>query len=236
MKKLITILSIFLLINVGLKSYSQVVPTENLTALIEQEQRKELIEKDYKDIDVKVLNIPFEKITLPDGNISIKINSNSSELVSREYKKIDIYINSKYQRSIGVPIEIKIYKDILIARDTIMRDGCINAKNVTTKKCDILTLIQNPLEEKDLASDLISVRMYRAGDILDKRFAKIKPDIVKNATVTVLFKADNDMNITVDAIALTDGKIGNFIAVQNKTYKKIYTGKVIGTNKVLVEI
>lgn len=236
MKKLITISLIILLNCICSKTYAQVILTKDLAKIIENKQIQELQEQGYKDIEVSVINIPIEKLTIPDGEVSVKINSNASEFTSREYKKIDILVNSKYARSIGVPIGIKIYKNVLVAKDTIMRDGSLNSGNLTTKREDILTLTQQTLDEKDLATDFVSLRMYKAGDIIDKRFTKSKPDIVKNAIVTVIFKTGDDMNITVEGIALTDGKIGNYIAIQNKNYKKTYTGKVIGTNKVLVQI
>ncbi len=236
MKKLLSIFFIFLITGISSKAHSQVLFAQKLSELVKQEQQKELIEKDYKDFEVNVLNIPFEKVVVPDGEISIKLNSNSAELTSKEYKKVDIYINSKYERSVGVPVEIKIYKTILTAKEQIQRDCELNKNNTVLKKYDILTVMQVSLDEKDIESNLISLRMYRPGEIIDKRFTKLKPDISKNSVVTVVFKSDNNMNVTIDAVALSDGKIGNLISVQNKIYKKIYTGRVVGPNKILVEI
>ena len=42
--------------------------------------------------------------------------------------------------------------------------------------------------------------------------------------------------VSVDGTAMSDGMCGDYIDVENKNYKKIYNGKVIGENKVLVEI
>ena len=42
--------------------------------------------------------------------------------------------------------------------------------------------------------------------------------------------------ITIDGTATMDGMIGDYVNVENRNYKKTYSGKVIGENKVLVNI
>ena len=63
-----------------------------------------------------------------------------------------------------------------------------------------------------------------------------KPDIVKNAMVTVNFRTGNALNIAVEGIALMQGNKGDTIQVKNKRFNKIYTGEVTGVNQVLVQI
>lgn len=236
MKKLLSILFIFLIYSLGQTAKAQVVPITAIVPMIKAEQLKELQLKGYNEVEVNILNIPIANFRLPDGQISLKINSNSNNLVGREYKKIDIYVNSKYQRSFGAPVEIKIFQNVLVAKEPIIKDTLLTSKNIELKKYNILSLIQNTLDEKALSKEIIATKMYRTGEVIDRRFSKAKPDIVKNATVTVIFKTDDEMAITVDGIALVEGSVGNSISVQNKTYKKVYIGKVIGPNKVLVEI
>ena len=42
--------------------------------------------------------------------------------------------------------------------------------------------------------------------------------------------------ITIDGTAMSDGMLGDYINVENKNYKKVYNGKIIGENRVLVNI
>lgn len=236
MKKIILIALITIISSLALVADAQVIQTSSLASIIEAQQIRELRAKGYKNVEAKVLHIPIEKIALADGAVSVRITSNSPRLAAREYKKVDIYVNSKYQRSLGVPLEIKIYDDVMVAKDIISKDSQISAKNVEFKYQNILASSQQCLNRKALGSEIIVTRMFRPGEVIDQRFCKSKPDIVRSAMVKVIFKTDNEMAITVDGIALTEGKVGDFISVENKTYKKVYTGKVVGVNKVLVEI
>ena len=113
MKKLLSTALIILICTFAKTANAQVVQSTVIAPMIEAAQIKEVKNRGYKEVEAKVLNIPIDKLTLPDGTISIKLGTASSILNAREYKKIDIYVNSKYQRSIGVSVETKIYQNVL---------------------------------------------------------------------------------------------------------------------------
>ena len=194
------------------------------------------VRKPDKEIEVKVLSIPLKNIQVADGEISLKLLSNQANLNAREYKRVSIYVNGNYQRTIGVPIELKVYENIMVAKDTIFKDNALTEKNVEFKRYNIALLTQRPITPKDISQEMLATKIYRPGEVIDKRFSKIKPDIARLANVTVIFKTANDLSISIDGVALCEGNIGSVISVENKTYKKVYMGKVIGTNKILVEI
>jgi flagella basal body P-ring formation protein FlgA len=135
-----------------------------------------------------------------------------------------------------MPVEVKVYETVMVARDTIFKDTLLTSKNIEFKKFNIATSLQKPLYISDQSQEMIATKVYRPGEVIDKRFCKIKPDITRNSNVTVIFKTSNDMSICVDGIAISEGNIGGMVSVENKTYKKVYMGKVIATNKILVEI
>lgn len=237
MKKLLSILLIFIAGSFAQNVKAQTIVTNKLVPMIEAAQVREIKAKGYNEVEVRVPSIPIETVVLPEGNITVKVNNIQNRLVAKEYKKVDLYVNSKYQRSIGVPVETKIYQNILVAREVIPRDSVLTCKNVEVKRFDILSVSQTVLNEKALGNEIIATKMYSPGEVIDKRFSKSKPDIIKNSTVTVVFKStDGDMAVTVDAVALVEGNVGDYISAQNKIYKKVYMGKIVGPNRILVEI
>ncbi len=233
-----TLFTAFILLITGFSqaSIAQVIPTAKLIPMIEIQVKNELKSQGYDDTDVSVVNIPMNTITLSDGDVKVNLLKTNQSLMGREYRRVDILVDGKRQRTLGVPIDIKIYKNILVAKESISKDDVLTQKNIEVKRKDILSLVPEAVLAENLSSGLMASRFYRAGDVIDKRYTRSKPDVVKNAIVTVLFKTDNEMSITVDGVALVDGSIGSYISVQNKTYNKVYIGKIIGTNKILVEI
>ena len=236
MKKLLSAILLIFLFNAGTRVQAQIIDAQTLEELVVEAQTKELISRGHKEVEVKVINVPFSTVKLDDGKITLKIKSNQTDINSREYKKVDIYVNGAYQRSVGMPVEVKVYETVMVAKDTIFKDSMLTPKNVEYKKFNIATVMQKPLYKDDQSQEMIATKAYRPGEIIDKRFCKIKPDIVRNANVTVIFKTSNDLSICVDGIAISEGNIGGMVSVENKAYKKVYMGKVIGTNKILVEI
>ena len=79
-------------------------------------------------------------------------------------------------------------------------------------------------------------KAFQKGEVIDKRFVKMKPDVIRNGEVRIFFVSNGAVMITIDGTALADGMTGDYINVENKNYKKVYTGKVIGENRVLVNI
>ena len=79
-------------------------------------------------------------------------------------------------------------------------------------------------------------KAFQKGEIIDKRFVKMRPDVIRNGDVRIFFVSNGAVMVTIDGTAMMDGMTGDYINVENKNYKKVYNGKVIGENKVLVNI
>lgn len=236
MKKILSVIVFIFFFSAGTKVQAQIINAQTFEKLVIETQTKDLLAKGHKEVEVKVINVPLKTIQLADGKITLKINSNQTDINSREYKKIDIYVNGNYERSIGIPVEVKVYETVMVAKNTIFKDNLLTSKNIEFKRCDIAATMQKPLLIQDQSQEMLATKVYKPGEIIDKRFCKIRPDIARNANVTVIFKTSNDLSISVDGIAISEGNIGSMVSVENKTYKKVYMGRVIGTNKILVEI
>jgi len=204
---------------------------------------QELILKDYSSkttaqLDIKIVMLPFQSLTLPDGNITYSLVNTDKEinLVSREVRRVNILVDNQLQKTLCVPIEIKAYDDVLIAVEDIQRDQTINLSKVRTKKINIADKSNFIVTKDMLKKELIAKKDFRDGEFIDKRFVKIKPSVTKNSEVRIIINSDNGLQVAIDGIAASDGSIGEYITVENKTYNKKYTGKVIGENRVLVNI
>lgn len=193
--------------------------------------------KKYTDADlqVTVLALPFKDLVLPDGKTSFEVTSNVDRFMARDLKKVNVYVNQKFVRTFNVPVDVKAYKYVLVASDFIAREKNLTKSMVQVKKMEVSYNLDYALTEDILGRDIITKKTFKEGEIIDKRFVKLRPDVQRNSQVTAYFKKEN-MLISVDATALSDGMTGDYIGVENKNYKKIYTGKIIGENKVLIEM
>lgn len=188
------------------------------------------------DIEVKITATPFAEIQLPDGNITYKITQGADKIIPRDIKRIDIYVNGSFVRTMNLPAQTSVYKNVLVASDFINREQAITKDSTEVKKIDVSQRIDYVLTDKVLNKEISAKKAFQKGEIIDKRFVKIRPDVERNGDVRVFFVSSGAVMISIDGTAMADGMTGDYVNVQNKNYKKVYTGKVIGENRVLVNI
>ena len=200
-----------------------------------------VLENKYKkmtdgDVEVKVSATPFAQLQLPDGNISYKIISGGDKIVPRDIKRVDIYVNNAFVKTLNLPVQTTVYKDVLVASDFINREQALTKDCTTVKKVDVSMRMEYILTEKMLEKEITAKKAFQKGEIIDKRFVKMRPDVIRNSDVRIFFISNGAVMVSIDGTAMSDGMTGDYINVENKNYKKVYNGKVIGENKVLVNI
>jgi flagella basal body P-ring formation protein FlgA len=188
------------------------------------------------DVEVKITATPFAELQLPDGKVSYKIVQGGDRIVSRDIKRVDVYVNDAFVRTLNLPAQTSVYKEVLVALDTINREQAITRETTTLKRIDVSQNMDNILTEQVLDKEMSAKKMFQKGEIIDKRFVKMKPDVERNSGVRIFFISNGAVMVTIDGTALADGMTGDYIKVENQNYKRIYTGKVIGENRVLVSI
>ena len=234
------IIKTFLILSVLIGSahicQAQVVSAEKFKSLVVQQAKKDLQKYNIDDSEISVGHLPVSSFTLPDGKISVEIVSGSNNLSAREFKKININVNGKYARTYYAPIETKAFKHVAVAKEVIQRDKIVPLQAVEFKRMDVVGNLENTVSLDDISKELVATKVFYPGEMITKRYTMAKPDIVKNAMVTVNFKAGSGLNIAVEGVAMMQGNIGDTIQVKNKRFNKIYTGEVTGVNQVLVQI
>ena len=222
---------------IGLSANAQTVTSAQVKTQIAN-QLTESYKKQYADADiqVKIMATPFAEIQLPDGKITYKITQGADKIVPRDIKRIDVYVNDAFIRTLNLPAQTSVYKDVLVASDYINREQAITKETTEVKKIDISMKMNYILTESVLKKEMSAKKAFQKGEIIDKRFVKMRPDVARNGDVRIYFVANGAVMITIDGTAMADGMCGDYINVENKNYKKVYTGKVIGENRVLVNI
>ena len=193
--------------------------------------------KQYTDaqLKVEVVALPFKNLSLPDGQVTFVTESIAKKFMARTLEKVTVYVNDKFVKTFNAPILVKAYEDVLVASCFINIENPLNSDNVVVKKLEISNTLGYELKPESLNKEVLAKKAFREGEIIDKRFVKLKPDILRNAKVTAVFNTNN-LTISTEAAALANGMVGDNICIVSKNYNKVYTGKIIGENKVLVKI
>ena len=235
MKKTLNLALIMILAFGSLKAHCAVLSNSQVRNIIAAQVAENY--KKYTDAEVKVevVALPFKDLELPNGHYSFEVKSTMDKFLARDLEKVYVYVNNNMVKSFNAPIVVKAYRDVLVASCFINRENQISSNNVTIKKMEVSNTIEYPLNTEVLGKDVLAKKAFREGEVIDKRYVKFRPDVLRNANVTVFFNTNN-LTISIDGMALSDGVVGENVCVMNKNYNKVYTGKIIGENKVLVKI
>lgn len=235
MKKVLNLILIMILAFSSAKAHCAVIDGEQIKSIIAKQVEQNDAKYTDADLDVDVRALPFKDLTLPKGRISITVTPTVNKFMPRDLEKVSIYVNNQLVKTFNAPVVVKAYKEVLIASCVINRERTIDSNVVRTERKEVSNTLDYTLGPEAINREIVAKKFFSEGEVIDKRFIKLKPDVTRNSMVTVEFNTNN-LTITTDAKALSDGIVGENISIINKNYNKVYTGRVIGENRVLVKI
>ena len=188
------------------------------------------------DVEVKITGCQFSELQLPDGKITYKPAAGGDRILARDVKRVDVFVNGNYIKTLNLPAQTSVYKEVLVASDFINREQILTKECTSVQRVDVATRADFVLDGDMLEKEITTKKIFQKGEIIDKRFVKMRPDVARNSDVRVFFVSKGAVMITIDGTAMGDGMIGDYINVENRNYKRVYNGKIIGSNKVLVKI
>lgn len=235
MKKILGLTLITILALSSLKANSATFTDEQVKSIVSKQVEQRYAEYTDAEVKVNVVALPFRELELPNGQVKFVVKSDSNKFMPRDMEKVNVYVNSRFVKTFNAPITVKAYQNILVASCIIEREKELNSSLVRIEKREVSNKIDHVLKPEALNKQIVTKKYFVAGEIIDDRFVKLRPEVQRNSIVTVLFNTNN-LTVTIDATALSDGSIGDNICIMNKGYNRIYKGTVVGENKVLVKI
>ena len=233
MKKVLSLIALIMVMMTSVKAEAKTLTAKQF----ENEISKQVIKtyKNYTDADlsVKILQVPFSTLNIKDGVVTYKVTSNNDKFMPRDVKKVEIFVNGKYERFMMIPVEVKAYKNVLVASEAINRESAITAMNTVMQRKEVSNVLSNVITNGYLKKDVVSKKMYKEGEIIDKRFLAARPDVARNQEIVALFKSSG-VTISITAISQSEGNVGDYVMLKSPKYQRVYRGKVIAPNRVLV--
>ena len=233
MKKVLSLIALIMVMMTSVKAEAQTLTAKQF----ENEISKQVIKtyKNYTDADlsVKILQVPFSTLNIKDGVVTYKVTSNNDKFMPRDVKKVEIFVNGKYERFMMIPVEVKAYKNVLVASEAINRESAITAMNTVMQRKEVSNVLSNVITNGYLKKDVVSKKMYKEGEIIDKRFLAARPDVARNQEIVAIFKSSG-VTISITAISQSEGNVGDYVMLKSPKYQRVYRGKVIAPNRVLV--
>ena len=232
--KIALILLSFLCLYIG-KANAAVLTSKFIIDKVKKSVVEQVSENTKGKIVAEINGIPYKEIEVPDGKVEIISSLNAKHFNPQTLAKVDIVVDGKKVKTFGVPVKLYAYDQVWITTDTINRGESFSNSNLSLENKELGLITENAARQNNQVIGCLSKKGYKPGEIIDSRFIESVPAVIKNSPISLIFKS-SEITITLAAQSLDSGKMGDYIRVRSKQYKKDYIGKVIGINTVLVNI
>lgn len=233
---LILLINLIFLAVFTASSQASVIYADFISSEIKKDLVKQVSSQIQGRIDVNVNQIPYKTLNIPEGKVEIKAEINMQNyFTSTTVAKVGVFVDNKEFTSFGVPVKISVYDNVWVAAEAINRGSSLTGMNIEVQEKEISEIAKTAARAKNSPDGYLAKKNFRSGEIIDIRHIETIPDIMRNNRVSIIFQSDY-VTVSMPGEAMQEGKIGDFIRVRNKQYKKDYIGKVVGNNTILVNI
>ena len=234
MKKLILLLFLILFLFSG-KAYAYTLNNQFLTSQIKSSIEEQISSIMPGKIIVDVKSIPYRNIDIPSGKLKIIVSVNLRYFTQNTIARVSVNVNDKEITAFGVPVKLQVWDRVWVATDSINRGETLSVSNIKVENKEISLIAEKAVKENVSLEGNLVRKNFVPGEVIDMRFIESIPTIMKSSQVSLIFKT-RLITVNLPGEALDNGKIGDYIKVRNKNYKKDYIGKVIGENTVLINL
>lgn len=178
-------------------------------------------------VEARVMQV--EPITLRScaQDIELSISNHNS---STNARSVAISCSAYPQWNIFIPIDVKLFTDVLVANRLIMAGEVISASDVAYERRDRNQLSNGFFKDQQVVVGLVARYSLNAGNVLTTKNTKQLPVIKKNQPITLISRA-GPVEVSMLGIAKTDGFINDTIKVLNPSSKKIIDAIVKDSNQ-----
>ena len=122
----------------GMSVNAQTVSSAEIKSQIATQLEEVYKKNTNSEVEVKITATPFAELQLPDGKISYKFAQGADKINPRDIKRVEVYVNNAYVKTLNLPAQTKVYKEVLVAADFINREQAITRESTLVKKIDVL--------------------------------------------------------------------------------------------------
>jgi flagellar basal body P-ring formation protein FlgA len=184
--------------------------------------------------DVSVVLGSATTVVLPSGVLTTRIKPpHSGKYEGSQLFMAEMMVDGRLAKTQPLRATVDIQASVVVARARIERGEKLTAENVGVQKVSTSKAGTNALRVLSSAVGRTAGRMMVPGTVIQLGDLSDPPAVRRNASVAALVRFNN-VELTVDAKALDDGKVGQVIRIQNATTGKIFKARVVDEKNVEV--
>ena len=190
----------------------------------------------YSGMDIKPRILAKTRdVFLPRGEVSYRFIKKGRHLKEGGYQtfEIEFSVDGKSIRKVPVRTYIKLYKDVLIAKDTIKEDHIISEADILKVRRNVDRMPSAYVTDEEDILGKIASRAINPNEVIQETTVSAVPVIKSGDRLMIVFETPN-LRLTAPGISLQKGALGDRIQVRNLQSKILVYATVQDRNHVQV--
>lgn len=188
---------------------------------------------------VEVLNLPTAPITLKGQTLQIFVNdTRTNPYANRSIAQVTLSTEAE-TRQLGVPVRLSLEQPVWVSTHFIRAKDPLKAGDFVRQTKRLTQDAAWVIPTDTMPTGYTARINIMPGTVLDNRKVNITPVVSQNSDVTVVYRMNTGVQMSIIGKALENGVMGQQIKVRRtleNRKSRILTGQVIGKNQVLVEM
>ncbi len=184
---------------------------------------------------VTVKNIPVVSVNNLTSTVIVDASCDFNSTLPVKNAKVSLLSNGEIIKTFFVQVEVTSPKYVLTAKYDIAKGEPLSEENTYFELKSTGYNSANAINQNEAYLGEVAQFPIKAGSVINKRLLAKKITIMRNSPVYATFQTGG-IKLVIETVALENGSMGQYIKVKSKEYNKIYEGKVISENSVLIQI
>ncbi|MDH3348785.1 MAG: flagellar basal body P-ring formation chaperone FlgA [Desulfobulbaceae bacterium] len=202
---------------------------KSLLAAFLQDHLRELPPAQVRIISFK----PPKDFILPTGKLRVEILPSQGDIITSSSFNYIFSINGSTVKNLSVPTKLEAVGQVAVAATTIRKGDLIRPEQITTSTHNLARL-RGPLPDLGTLIGMRAKKTISRGRVIETRWVETPPLINKGRPVKIM-AVKGAIFLSTLGVALSDGRMGEMIRVENLKTNKLLFCRVTSSNTVRVE-
>jgi flagellar basal body P-ring formation protein FlgA len=193
------------------------------------------IVRDKGELEMRLLR-PWSPIPIPDENYTLKVlDMPVSGVSSAFFLRCELVTSRETIGPIQLSLAAKVWRDLWVARSTLMREQVFSEADVARERRDVLALREAPCLLPEASSRFEVAEQVPQGAPIYARCVRLRPVVFRGGIVDAQVQS-GAMTISLKVEVLENGIPGQTVRVRNPQSKREFKGKVQDEQTILVSL
>ena len=177
---------------------------------------------------------PLRELLLPEGEISIRVESLSPDVL-RGWLRITFLAAGKPVEELPLFLDIKVERPVVVAVEPIKAGERISADKLKVERRMVGYRESDALSKVEEAVGKVASEFIPKGAIVRKRHLRA-PVVVRRGDLVIIVAICGPIKVTARGKAVENGRLGDYIEVENLRSKRRIFAEVVSPGVVMVKV